>query len=174
MGGGIRDGESKLETLADVTVRDVERMFYTEAALLDAWRLEDWEKLLTPDIEYIVPAIDRPVGSPLTTVHLVADDALRVRSRVQQLLGGYVLPEDPPSRTRRFITNVRILSVGEDTLTASANFQIYRFRHELCTTFIGTYKHEFKVMDRELRIRKRVCTLDMESLRPHGSMTFII
>jgi p-cumate 2,3-dioxygenase subunit beta len=158
----------------DIAVSEVERLFYDEAALLDAWKLEEWLKMLTEDVEYIVPTLDHPEGSPRTAVHMVADNAMRVRSRVQQLLGGYVLPEDPPSRTRRFVANVRILSAGERDLKVAANFMIYRFRSGITTTFVGTYEHDLVLVEDTLRIRKRLCTLDMESLRPHGSMTFIV
>ncbi len=174
MSDGSREAKVGQRKGQDIAVSEVERLFYDEAALLDAWKLDDWLKLLTDDVEYIVPSLDRPEGSPLTAVHVVADDALRVRSRVKQLLGGYVLPEDPPSRTRRLVGNVRILSVGEQDLKVTANFAIYRFRHGLTTIFVGTYQHDLVLVDDALRIRKRVCTLDMESLRPHGGMTFII
>ena len=41
---------------------DVEAFLYDEAALLDAWRLDDWLALFTRDARYEVPSTDRPGG----------------------------------------------------------------------------------------------------------------
>ena len=46
---------------------DVEEFLYAEAALLDAWRLDDWLELFTADARYEVPSTDRPTGEPATT-----------------------------------------------------------------------------------------------------------
>ena len=38
-----------------VTRAEVEDFLYQEAALLDDWKLNEWEKLLTDDATYYVP-----------------------------------------------------------------------------------------------------------------------
>ncbi len=90
---------------------EVEDLFYQEAALLDEWRLEDWLELLTDDAIYQIPPTDVPEGDSRNTLFIVADDAVRIRSRVKQLLGRFAWAENPHSRTRRLISNVRILGV---------------------------------------------------------------
>ena len=42
----------------------VEDFLYHEAALLDAWRLDEWLELLTEDATYRVPSNDRPASDP--------------------------------------------------------------------------------------------------------------
>ena len=79
-----------------------------KAALLDEWKLEEWLELLTDDAIYQVPSTDAPEGDERNTLYLIADDALRIRSRVKQLLGKSAWAENPHSRTRRMITNVRV------------------------------------------------------------------
>jgi p-cumate 2,3-dioxygenase subunit beta len=67
--------------------QEVEDLLYREAALLDEWRLEEWLELLTDDAVYQVPSTDAPEGDARNTLYIIADDALRIRSRVKQLLG---------------------------------------------------------------------------------------
>ncbi|WP_345032998.1 aromatic-ring-hydroxylating dioxygenase subunit beta [Kutzneria kofuensis] len=46
--------------------QQVEQFLYHEAALLDAWRLDDWLALMHPDVEYRVPAPVRTISTPGT------------------------------------------------------------------------------------------------------------
>jgi 3-phenylpropionate/cinnamic acid dioxygenase small subunit len=86
--------------------QEVEDFLYREAALLDEWRLEEWLEILTDDAIYQVPSTDAPEGDARNTLYIIADDALRIRSRVKQLLGKSAWAENSHSRTRRMITNV--------------------------------------------------------------------
>ncbi|HEX6438276.1 MAG TPA: aromatic-ring-hydroxylating dioxygenase subunit beta, partial [Candidatus Binatia bacterium] len=42
----------------------VEEFLYQEAALLDAWRLDEWLALFTADGRYFMPTTDLPDGDP--------------------------------------------------------------------------------------------------------------
>jgi p-cumate 2,3-dioxygenase beta subunit len=163
-----------ISTELEISRAQIEDFLYHEAALLDAWRLDDWMALLTDDIVYEVPSTDLPDGDPETTLFLIADNALRLRSRVQQLSGKHAWAENPPSRTRRLITNVRILGVEGDTIRIAANFVVYRMRYELVDTYVGRYEHTLVQQDGELKIRKRKAILDLEVLRPHGKVSIIL
>ncbi|MGH7964475.1 MAG: aromatic-ring-hydroxylating dioxygenase subunit beta [Candidatus Binatia bacterium] len=154
--------------------QEIEDFFYAEAALLDEWRLDEWLDLLTADATYYVPSTDTPDGDHRTTLFLVADDALRIRSRVKQLLGKSAHAETPRSRTRRLISNVRIRSVEGDTIHVTANFVIYRMRLELVDTYIGRYEYTLVHQDGRLKIRERRAILDLESLRPQGKVSIIL
>jgi p-cumate 2,3-dioxygenase beta subunit len=67
--------------------QEAEDLLYKEAALLDEWRLDEWLELLTEDATYEIPPTDVPEGDSRNTLFIIADDALRIRSRVKQLLG---------------------------------------------------------------------------------------
>ena len=92
-----------------------------EAALLDAglWRL--WLELLTPDITYLMPvrvttmADTDPstLGTHARMDHF-AEDLYSLRKRVERLSGGHAWTEDPPSRTRHLVTNVRTFPAETD------------------------------------------------------------
>jgi len=153
---------------------EVEDLFYKEAALLDEWRLEEWLTLLTDDATYQVPPTDVPEGDVRNTLFIIADDAFRIRSRVKQLLGKSAWAENPHSRTRRIISNVRVLGIDGDNIRVTANFAVYRMRYESVDTYVGHYDYKLTRIDNELRIRHRRAILDNETLRPHGKISFIL
>jgi p-cumate 2,3-dioxygenase beta subunit len=156
------------------TRQEVEDLFYREAALLDEWRLEEWLDLLTEDAIYQIPPTDVPEGDARNTLFIIADDALRIRSRVKQLLGKAAWAENPHSRTRRMIANVRVLGAEGENILVTANFAVHRMRYESVDTYIGHYNYKLLRKGNELRIRERMAILDNEVLRPHGKISFIL
>ena len=157
-----------------ISREQVEDFLYYEAALLDEWRLDEWLELLTEDASYYVPSTDVPEGDHRTTLFLIADDALRLHSRVRQLMGKSAHAETPRSRTRRMISNVRIRGVEGDTIQVTANFVVYRMRYELVDTYVGRYEYTLVQGDGGLKIRERRAILDLEALRPHGKVSIIL
>jgi p-cumate 2,3-dioxygenase beta subunit len=157
-----------------ITRAQIEDFLYAEAALLDEWRLQEWLELLTEDVTYSVPATDVPEGDAKSTLFLIADDALRVHSRVRQLLGKSAWAENPRSRTRRLISNVRIRETDGETIRVTANFVVYRMRMDQVDTYVGRYEYTFVHRDGQLKIRERKAILDLEALRPHGKVSFIL
>ena len=161
---------------ADAVSRaEVEDLFYYEAELLDAWQLDAWLKLLTDDAVYYVPPNDKPDADHRYTLFTIADDIVRLRERIIRLKDPNCHAEYPPSRTRRFITNVRITGVDGETIAASANFSIHRFRrggtHQ---EFIGQYRYVLRRHSGKLKIAERRAILDAEELGALGSVSFIL
>ena len=152
----------------------VEDLLYKEAGLLDEWRLEEWLELLTEDAIYEIPPTDVPEGDSRNTLFIVADDAVRIRSRVKQLLGKSAWAENPHSRTRRLITNVRVLGADGANILVTANFAVHRMRYESVDTYIGHYDYKLVRRGGDLKIRERRAILDNEALRPHGKISFIL
>jgi p-cumate 2,3-dioxygenase beta subunit len=154
--------------------QEVEDLLYREAALLDEWKLEEWLEMLTEDAIYQVPSTDAPEGDARNTLYIIADDAPRIRSRVKQLLGKSAWAENPHSRTRRMITNVRVTGADGDTILATANFAVHRMRYEMVDTYVGRYEYKLARFGNALKIRERIAILDNEALRPHGKISFIL
>ena len=86
----------------------MEDFLYQEAALLDEWRLDEWLALFTVDARDVVPTTDLPDGDPKKELVFIDDDIVRLRARVERLKSRHGHREYPWSRTRRFITNVRV------------------------------------------------------------------
>jgi p-cumate 2,3-dioxygenase beta subunit len=154
--------------------QQVEDLLYKEAALLDEWRLDEWLELLTEDAVYEIPPTDVPEGDSRNTLFIIADDAVRIRSRVKQLLGKAAWSENPRSRTRRMIANVRVVGADGDSILVTANFAVHRMRYESVDTYIGHYDYKLVRKGNDLKIRERRAILDNEALRPHGKISFIL
>jgi p-cumate 2,3-dioxygenase beta subunit len=156
----------------------VEDFLYREAALLDAWRLDDWLELFTADCRYVVPATDLPDGDPRVTLGLIDDDVTRLRGRVDRLKSAKAYREFPWSRTTRLVTNVRILpdAVVEPGETAvAANFAAFRFRKGDEQILVGTYRYRLVTEpEGDFRIREKRIELSVEALRPHGTVSIIL
>jgi p-cumate 2,3-dioxygenase subunit beta len=149
---------------------EVEDFLYREAALLDAWRLDEWLALLAEDATYRVPSNDRPDSDPKTALFTIADDIHRIRARVTRLKDPHAHAESPRSRTRRMISNVRI--TGRDPLTVEANFVIYRFRGEDdVRQYVGRYRY---TLTSDMKIRSREAILDPIALGSLGTVSFIL
>src|SRR5262245_18405408 len=131
---------------AGVTRAQVEDFLYEEAALLDGGRLDDWLALMTDDAVYRVPSNDQPDADPKDTLFIVAHDVHRIRARVARLKKKDAHAADPRSRTRRLITNVRIVERNGNALKLEANFSVTRFRrNDVIRTYIGHYRYELRV-----------------------------
>jgi len=162
-------------TRAVVTRAEVEDFLYHEAALLDDWRLNDWETLLTDDATYYVPPNDQLESDHRSTLFLVADDRERIRQRVIRINDPNCHAEYPKSRTRRIISNVRILSVDGDLVSVAANFVCYRFRrYERIREYVGSYRHVLRRAGDSFRIKERRVLIDAHELGMLGSVSFIL
>ena len=162
-------------TASLVTRAEVEDFLYREAALLDDWKLDEWEALLTDDAAYYVPPNDQPDGDHRATLFLVADDRERIRQRVIRIKDPNCHAEFPRSRTRRMISNVRIVAVDGDFVTVTANFVCYRFRrYERIREYVGAYRYVLRQTGDGFRIKERRVLIDAHELGSLGSVSFIL
>jgi p-cumate 2,3-dioxygenase beta subunit len=153
----------------------VEDFFYHEAALLDAWDLDGWMDLLCDDACYLVPPNDVPDGDPDNTLFIIADDIDRIRGRVKRLKSRDAHAEFPRSRTRRLITNVRILAHDDAELTVTANFSVHRFRRGgKGGEYVGRYIYTLRIEGGAFRIAERRAILDAEELGGLSAVSFIL
>lgn len=114
---------------------EVEQFLYAEAALLDARRFEDWVALFTDDTHYFMPIrrtrmqgeLDHEFTRP-GEMAFFDDDKHLLSARVTKLMTGRSWSEDPPSRTRHLITNVRVVADDGAEVDVESNFHLYRTR----------------------------------------------
>ncbi|HWZ49499.1 MAG TPA: aromatic-ring-hydroxylating dioxygenase subunit beta [Herbaspirillum sp.] len=157
------------------TRAEIEDFLYLEADLLDEWKLDEWLQLLTEDAEYFVPSNDALQGNHRTSLFTIADNAERIRQRVIRLNDPNCHAEFPQSRTRRLITNVRLIESTASTATATANFVCYRYRrYERIREYVGKYRYVLQRTDAGLRIRERRVFMDAHELASLGSVSFIL
>lgn len=158
------------------TRNEVEDLLYLEAELLDDWKLKEWLELYTEDATYYVPSTDLPVGAdPDKSLFYIADDRLRMNERVIRLMKKSAHSEFPRSRTRHLVSNVRLKEGdAEDEMRVSAAFITYRSKGGNTDAYFGSLHYRLCRVDGQLRIREKLCRLDLEALRPHGRVSIIL
>ena len=147
---------------------EVEQFYYAEAALLDERQFSEWLDLLTSDIHYWMPIRRTVMNSDLEqeftqpgAMAFFDDDKKMLEARVKKLGSGYSWSEDPPSRTRHMIHNVRVLAVDGDELLVESNFHLYRTRLESEEdAWLGRRRDRLRRVEGVLRIAMRHVFLD--------------
>jgi p-cumate 2,3-dioxygenase beta subunit len=152
----------------------VEEFLIEEAWLLDEWKLTDWAALFTEDGKYYVPALDAPLGAPSDTVYLISDDIGKIRSRVEQLLGGTAWVESPHSKTRRIVGNVRIEDPNSQAIVATASFIVTRSRHERTDRWAGYTRYRLATRGDTFAIVERTVYVSQETMRPQNMISIIL
>ena len=150
---------------------EVERFYYDEAALLDAHRYEEWLALFSEDARYFMPIRRTRMQSELDrefTQHgemaFFDDTKPLLAGRVKKLQSGRSWAEDPPSRTRHLITNVRVVKDDGRKLEVESNFHLYRTRlNSEETSWIGSRRDvlrraegSFQITDRRIFLEQTV------------------
>jgi p-cumate 2,3-dioxygenase beta subunit len=153
---------------------EAEDFLFKEAALLDAWRLEEWANLFTEDGEYLIPATDAPDGAPGTSLYLVYDDRHRLGERAKRLLKKTAHAEQPRSRTRHMSSNVMVAEAEGAVMPVFCNFVVFRSRMEKTDIYPGHAEYRLVRGFDGLRIRSKKAILDIDVLRPQGKVSIIL
>lgn len=152
----------------------VEEFLVEEAHLLDEWKLDDWLALFQEGADYVVPSTDVPDGDPRGDLTLIDDDHLRLTWRVNRLKSRHAHREFPYSRTRRQISNVRILEVRGEEVDVEAGVVLHRFRAGHHDIFVGVYKHTLVRDGESFKFKLRRAELDQERLIPNGALSVVL
>ena len=159
---------------------EVVDFLYAEADLLDRRDLRGWLALLTDDIRYVVPVrVTTPHsldGSALEDMAHFDEDGYSLRKRVERFETEHAWAEDPPSRTRHFVTNVRCWEgerAGE--LRIESNLLLFRSRgdvreHDLLS---GRRNDTLRRTPDGLRLARREVVLDESVLRTQNLAVFL-
>ncbi len=163
-----------LETKPTVTRAELEDFFFNEAALLDAWQLDEWLALFADGARYLVP----PAGAdddadPSTTLFYVADDYHRLSERVKRLKKRTAHAEFPRSRCRRLVSNVRILGGSDERFMATTNYVTWRSKMGTTDTFFGHHNYVLSKRDGAIVILSKTTFLDQDDIRDQGKVSII-
>jgi 3-phenylpropionate/cinnamic acid dioxygenase small subunit len=166
---GLRPNDDRIAAM--VRQYEVERFYYDEAALLDAHRYEEWLTLFSDDAHYFMPIrrtrMQRELNKEFTQPGEMAffhDDKTLLAGRVAKLKSGRSWAEDPPSRTRHLITNVRVVRDTGRELEVESNFHVYRTRlNSEESSWIGSRRDllrrvegSFQIADRKIFLEQTV------------------
>jgi biphenyl 2,3-dioxygenase beta subunit len=159
---------------------ELERFYTEEAALLDAHRYEHWVQLFSDDTHYFMPIrrtrLRRELDKEFTQPGEMAyfdDNKEFLLTRVAKLASGLAWAEDPPSRTRHIITNVRVVEDRGDELDVHSNFLLYRTRLKSEeTTWIGSRHDVLRRTEGSFLIARRHILLEQTLLLSQNLSNF--
>ena len=160
----------------------IEDFLYQEAELLDNRHFDEWLALFADKISYVVPVrrnVDQrcnalSVGGLDDVAHF-DDDRQSLEARVARLSTGTDWAEQPPTRTRRLIGNVRVAPQADDSCNVRSNFLLYANRLETQTHLFAGERHDRLESDGSgsWRIANRLVLLDQSViLAPALSVLF--
>ncbi|WP_197348752.1 aromatic-ring-hydroxylating dioxygenase subunit beta [Streptomyces bathyalis] len=144
---------------------------HREADLLDGRRLPQWLELLHADLDYRIPVRTTRERSAATTFSAAAfhmiEDRSTCQARVDRLASEFAWAEDPPSRTRRFVSNIQAVYTDEDreTIDVRSNLLVFRARSEDAAIHLSGERQD--VLSRVLegwQLRSRTVLLDHTAL----------
>lgn len=155
----------------------VEQFLYDEAELLDDCRWTEWLTLVSEDIDYRIPVRstrDRQAGvSDFSShaFHLVEDHgALAVRLG---RLSTDSWSENPPSRTRRMISNVRIKENSAAGIAVRSNLLFYWERAEQSSVLAAERRDLLRPGPTGFLLRARLVLLD-HTILPTPSLSVVL
>ncbi|UJL45590.1 aromatic-ring-hydroxylating dioxygenase subunit beta [Virgibacillus sp. NKC19-16] len=161
-------------TVKTITRQDVVDFLYTEAKILDEWRLKEWAALFTDDGTYKIPPIGDPEASATKSLFYAHDNRDRLQERAERLLKKEAHVEYPHSTTVHNYNNILVSNLDSDVITVECNFTIHRTKREVMDTFIGKHTYELVEQDDEIKIKSKKVVLHLDSLRPHGKISLIL
>ncbi|MBD8137436.1 aromatic-ring-hydroxylating dioxygenase subunit beta [Peribacillus frigoritolerans] len=157
-----------------------EQWLYDEAQLLDDIEFDDWFDLMHSSLRYQMPVrvnkegVERPDYS--TAMFTFNDDIELLKLRVDRLKTDYAWAEIPPSRTRRFVSNVRVKDYVEgEKAVVKSYLLIYRSRstdiqHDLIS---GERNDEFIFEEGKWKLSKRIFIVDQSTINTRNLAIFV-
>jgi phthalate 3,4-dioxygenase subunit beta len=147
----------------------VQDFLVAEARLLDHQRFEEWLDLWTDDATYFVPvrvSRKKPAPDVVDDVGYFDDNKHSLTLRVRRLGTDVAWAEDPPSFTRRFVTNFDIEPEEDGEVRVRDYLLMYRSRgdggvHDLIS---GEREHVLRVEGDGFRLAHRRVVLDQASI----------
>lgn len=168
---------------------EVEQFYYEEAELLDDGRYVDWLDVLADDLEYWMPTrTNRLRRQQAFSVAARGEAAFYDETkaslawRIRRFDSGMAWSEDPPSRTRHLVTNVKVRYVdpvehqgfSSNDLLVTSVFLVYRNRLEREEGVFAGKRTDLlrRTSDGSLSVARREILLDQNVLLAKNISTF--
>jgi 3-phenylpropionate/cinnamic acid dioxygenase small subunit len=162
------------------TVLDITEFLYREALALDERRFRDWLEFLAEDIHYEVPVRVTREGLAdwelAPTSRIFDDTKATLEVRVRRLETDFAWAEQPPSRTRHFVTNiVADRTERDDEFLVSSNVFIYRSRGDDPNPSLYSLfrKDTIRRTADGFELARRWAALDQSLINAHNMSIFI-
>jgi len=162
------------------TYWEVQSFLMREAELLDERREREWlESCIADDVEYLMPVREnreRSEGVGFSDESFYFQETRgSLELRVKRLETEYAWAEDPPSRTRHFVTNVMVAEGEEEgEVAVKSNLLLYRSRGSDPTADVLSAERRdvLRKQDGGWRLRRREILLDHSVVMTHNLSVF--
>ena len=150
-----------------------------EAHLLDSADFEGWLELMDPQIRYRMPvrvtAVKAADEADLQTMDHFDEDWFSLSKRVQRFGTDYAWTEDPQSRIRHHISNVRTFEGDGDELIVESAVLLYRSRGDrTAPSLLSAGRTDVLVPTPDgMRLRSRDIQIDESVLRTQNLAIFL-
>lgn len=164
---------------------ECEDFLYHEARLLDDRCVSEWFDLVTEDIDYRVPVRttrERSADSEFSDqAYHLKEDYGSLRVRVNRLENDFAWSENPPSRTRRFVSNVTVMGTRTRTehtdreLDVRSNLLVHRAQEDETTPDLlsAERRDTLRQTDDGFRLAARTVLLD-HTVLPTDSLSILL
>jgi phthalate 3,4-dioxygenase subunit beta len=151
-----------------------------EAYLLDAQNYEAWLDLLADDIHYYMPVkVTTAVGTDFDTAPGMAhfdENKYSLSRRVARFATEHAWTEDPPSRLRHFVTNVRTFETdaAEELMVESAVL-LFRSRGDVGESALVSAVREdlLRRENEQWKLARRLISVDESVIRMQNLAIFL-
>jgi 3-phenylpropionate/cinnamic acid dioxygenase small subunit len=158
----------------DPEYADALMFLIAEAEVLDSADFAGWLTLVAPEIRYTVPVQtsllrgDAETADGSARSYHLNEDRASLEFRVKRIVeSDSSWAYNPRSRTRRFVSNLRVRRGESSDLLVVSNLQLMRSRHDLDTyDLITAERHDVlgRRADGELELCSREITVDQARL----------
>ncbi|MBF5007160.1 3-phenylpropionate/cinnamic acid dioxygenase subunit beta [Diaphorobacter caeni] len=147
MNASVIDIPATPSPVVDVALHhQIADFLFLEAELLDDWNFRGWLGVIASDVRYFMRSTtnaqtrDRRKSIQPPTTWIFNETWGQLERRIARLETGMAWAEEPPSRTRHLITNLRIsAAVDGDGYEVRCNYVLHRSQKERdLNTYIGT------------------------------------
>ncbi|HWJ65259.1 MAG TPA: 3-phenylpropionate/cinnamic acid dioxygenase subunit beta [Nocardioides sp.] len=151
-----------------------------EAWILDEQKYQDWLALLTDDVHYYMPVkVTTALGAGFDTAPGIAhfdENKYSLERRVARFETEHAWTEDPPSRLRHYVTNVRTFATdNDDEIVVESAELLFRSRGDVNEAAIISCGREdlLRRTPEGWRLARRHIAVDESVLRTQNLAIFL-
>lgn len=163
----------------DVRHLEAHQFLVEEAYLLDVGDYAAWLDTLTDDVRYVMPVrVTTARGAGFDTSPGMAhfdEDKYSLTQRVARFATEHAWTEDPPSRLRHFVTNVRTFVEDDTHLAVESAELLFRSRGDVNESALVSCGREdlLRRCDDRWKLARRMIFVDESVLRMQNLAVFL-
>jgi 3-phenylpropionate/cinnamic acid dioxygenase small subunit len=159
--------------------RDALRFLNREAELLDHRKFHLWLEMLSPTIQYRVPVRTTRENKDgfgfSSTAFFLDEDYGSLKTRVLRFDSEFAWSENPATRTRRLVSNLRVRAATTDQIELASNLAVFCYRGDSAVPIMLTAERDdvLRHQDGAWKLANRLVLLDTTVLGMEALSIFL-